>query len=424
MTEATTRTLDAPGATITYDVRPGGDGSQPPLMLIGAPMGAAGFVSLCQPLPGSDRRDLRPARIGAQHQGRSRHRVESPTSTPMICIGSSRRSAGRLTCSPAVAARSTRWPWSPRTRRTSGRWSPTSRRWPPSCPMRRTRRRQCAPSADSYQQRRLRRGHGALHGDHRPPWRVPGRHRAAAGPGSGPVRHARPTTTATRNRRDALTRTSIRANGDRALLQSGMARSGSSATGAWAASTAGRDPERSDRSAGSSPYGLGGRIRLALVDALVERSSSARSPGTWVALGHLRDGGRIPRTDARSLRVSLGPGRDPAALAVIVLAAAGLWTSRSWRTGHGCLDARDCVRCSAVLNASTRSRASVASGCQSRACCWSAPVGEALIDLVPDGMRGIGQMARRADRRPRLGSGREGSGQDPGGDWRRQRHRS
>ena len=35
VTEATTRTLDAPGATITYDVRPGGDGSQPPLMLIG-----------------------------------------------------------------------------------------------------------------------------------------------------------------------------------------------------------------------------------------------------------------------------------------------------------------------------------------------------------------------------------------------------
>ena len=39
VTEATTRTLASPGATITYDVRPGGDGSQPPLMLIGSPMG-------------------------------------------------------------------------------------------------------------------------------------------------------------------------------------------------------------------------------------------------------------------------------------------------------------------------------------------------------------------------------------------------
>ncbi len=51
MTETTTRTLDAPGATITYDVRPGGDGSQPPLMLIGSPMGAAGFVSLSSHFP-------------------------------------------------------------------------------------------------------------------------------------------------------------------------------------------------------------------------------------------------------------------------------------------------------------------------------------------------------------------------------------
>jgi pimeloyl-ACP methyl ester carboxylesterase len=51
VTEATTRTLDAPGATITYDVRPGGDGSQPPLMLIGSPMGAAGFVTLASHFP-------------------------------------------------------------------------------------------------------------------------------------------------------------------------------------------------------------------------------------------------------------------------------------------------------------------------------------------------------------------------------------
>jgi pimeloyl-ACP methyl ester carboxylesterase len=51
VSEATTRTLDAPGATITYDVRPGGDGSQPPLMLIGSPMGAAGFVTLSSHFP-------------------------------------------------------------------------------------------------------------------------------------------------------------------------------------------------------------------------------------------------------------------------------------------------------------------------------------------------------------------------------------
>lgn len=44
--DATTRTLTAPGATLTYDVRPNGATDEPPLFLIGSPMGAAGFVSL------------------------------------------------------------------------------------------------------------------------------------------------------------------------------------------------------------------------------------------------------------------------------------------------------------------------------------------------------------------------------------------
>lgn len=41
-----TRTLDVPGATLTYDVRPGGAPGEPPLLLIGSPMGAAGFGTL------------------------------------------------------------------------------------------------------------------------------------------------------------------------------------------------------------------------------------------------------------------------------------------------------------------------------------------------------------------------------------------
>jgi pimeloyl-ACP methyl ester carboxylesterase len=44
--EATTRTLEVPGATLTYDVKPGGSAGEPPLFLIGSPMGAAGFGSL------------------------------------------------------------------------------------------------------------------------------------------------------------------------------------------------------------------------------------------------------------------------------------------------------------------------------------------------------------------------------------------
>ena len=50
LTQATTRTLEAPGATLTYDVRPAGGGDIP-LFLIGSPMGAAGFGSLASHFP-------------------------------------------------------------------------------------------------------------------------------------------------------------------------------------------------------------------------------------------------------------------------------------------------------------------------------------------------------------------------------------
>ena len=46
LTEATTHTLEAPGATVTYDVRPGDSATAPVLMLIGSPMGAGGFGTL------------------------------------------------------------------------------------------------------------------------------------------------------------------------------------------------------------------------------------------------------------------------------------------------------------------------------------------------------------------------------------------
>ena len=45
-TVTTTRTLKVPGATLTYDVRPNESTTEPPLMLIGSPMGAGGFGSL------------------------------------------------------------------------------------------------------------------------------------------------------------------------------------------------------------------------------------------------------------------------------------------------------------------------------------------------------------------------------------------
>jgi pimeloyl-ACP methyl ester carboxylesterase len=52
MTKPTTHTLDVPGAVLTYDVRPsdsgtsGTSGTEPVLLMIGSPMGAAGFGTL------------------------------------------------------------------------------------------------------------------------------------------------------------------------------------------------------------------------------------------------------------------------------------------------------------------------------------------------------------------------------------------
>ena len=46
MAEMTTHTLDVPGATLTYDVRRNESSTLPPLLIIGSPMGAAGFVTL------------------------------------------------------------------------------------------------------------------------------------------------------------------------------------------------------------------------------------------------------------------------------------------------------------------------------------------------------------------------------------------
>ena len=50
MTEPTTYTLEAPGATLTYDIRRT-DSAAPPLVLIGSPMGAGGFVTLAGHFP-------------------------------------------------------------------------------------------------------------------------------------------------------------------------------------------------------------------------------------------------------------------------------------------------------------------------------------------------------------------------------------
>lgn len=46
MIEPTTNTLDVPGAVLTYDIRRSETATEPPLMLVGSPMGAGGFETL------------------------------------------------------------------------------------------------------------------------------------------------------------------------------------------------------------------------------------------------------------------------------------------------------------------------------------------------------------------------------------------
>jgi pimeloyl-ACP methyl ester carboxylesterase len=74
MSEPTTNTVDAPGATIAYDVREAGG---TPLMLIGSPMDAAGFVTLAGLFP--DR-----TVVTYDPRGTARSRKDSPgeQSTP------------------------------------------------------------------------------------------------------------------------------------------------------------------------------------------------------------------------------------------------------------------------------------------------------------------------------------------------------
>jgi pimeloyl-ACP methyl ester carboxylesterase len=50
-TEPITRTLEVPGATLTYDVHPNDQTTEPPLFLIGSPMGAGGFGTLASHFP-------------------------------------------------------------------------------------------------------------------------------------------------------------------------------------------------------------------------------------------------------------------------------------------------------------------------------------------------------------------------------------
>ena len=86
MTEPKTHTLDAPGAVLHYDVRSNEASTEPVLLLIGSPMGAAGFGTLAGHF--TDRTVVTYDPRGAERSKRTDGAAETtPTSTPTICTG-------------------------------------------------------------------------------------------------------------------------------------------------------------------------------------------------------------------------------------------------------------------------------------------------------------------------------------------------
>ena len=85
--EPATQTLEVPGATLTYDVRRNGESTEPPLMLIGSPMAAAGFVTLGESLHRPHPRHVRPTRQRAERARTDPDGPITPESTPTTSIG-------------------------------------------------------------------------------------------------------------------------------------------------------------------------------------------------------------------------------------------------------------------------------------------------------------------------------------------------
>jgi pimeloyl-ACP methyl ester carboxylesterase len=75
-TQATSHTIDAPGATISYDVRHNPDSAEPPLLIFGSPMGAGGFTTLASHFPDRTIVTLDPR--GADRSRRNDDAAESP----------------------------------------------------------------------------------------------------------------------------------------------------------------------------------------------------------------------------------------------------------------------------------------------------------------------------------------------------------
>jgi pimeloyl-ACP methyl ester carboxylesterase len=107
--EPISRTLEVPGATLTYDVRPNPDSGLTPLFMIGSPMGAAGFGTLATHF--GDRTVITYDPRGVERSVKDD--VASPVD-PTVHADDLHRvieavELGRSTCSQAAVGRLTRW---------------------------------------------------------------------------------------------------------------------------------------------------------------------------------------------------------------------------------------------------------------------------------------------------------------------------
>ena len=102
--ETTTHTLEVPGAVLTYDIRRNDARTEPVLLLIGSPMGAAGFGTLSATSPTAPSSPTtRGGASGARTDPATPVTLEVHADDLHRLIAAS--GAGRSTCSPAAAAR-------------------------------------------------------------------------------------------------------------------------------------------------------------------------------------------------------------------------------------------------------------------------------------------------------------------------------
>ena len=96
MTEPKTHTLAVPGALLHYDVRAGGSGTEPVLLLIGSPMGASGFTTLAGHFP-----DRTVVTYDPRGSERSQRTDQASQTTPDEHADDLRRLIGALDAGPA-----------------------------------------------------------------------------------------------------------------------------------------------------------------------------------------------------------------------------------------------------------------------------------------------------------------------------------